>query len=783
MRHWRLIRDRVVFLDFRTIYPGVDYPCSKKVQSEASSDVDEASRCGQGIIVTQAMKANEKIKEALLGVVDDQLTKFSDCDLFKKGVRIEKPKFDEQAADEKNDQLGKYILTRITDWSWINRRVERIQVVGEGYTQRQISFDFNLPYSPCLKYPVGSNDKGHDRYFPQSIVPLTFLRKGMLVNLSILNEDGNTVPSLNFGENGLLTYRAIKYLLNNSTILRYSEQLSLQLFQRLGVKLPVEDFIAVYLQAVSQIIYSDNYDKNAVEGAEIVERAQETHRRDLFDSIAACAASRKSFLQGETSDVGDVNPNFEVILSYWALGARFSDVNDLESQKNQGVINDSDTPYVLDSSDYVEMLALSLMVAIVNCDNTDELTTFETICILLSLVSASYLCVVVVDSNVLWDSACRAGEKDQAWVKSAVSRRTIIKIACNVEINDNSLEVPKKGLVKRFFNTVFKNSPYLDILVRYSARSAKSSHLEFAFPPELRLKSVVAFSAPRRRIRKRYLHSQRPCVTEVCYPKNCACSEKYFPCNDCENEISLESHRATYRSSFQRAHIQPRGAATPLETLSFRLVPEPLQQPLFAVVTAFLCSILCFFGLFGAVTESRAEWIKWLDISNILAVITLLSALFGAYLLTAFRHAIARRAFSFPKYIIAGSGLLSFLAFVVLFAFLMLVHRELISDQVVQERLMLGGVIVVLVPLIILMCRVKEFYSATRVDIRQVYQERIIREEIPATIHDRNVVAITETGGYDLEYIDDFFLTSIGVNCGADKYIATLVEHLKREIL
>lgn len=44
-------------------------------------------------------------------------------------------------------------------------------------------------------------------------------------------------------------------------------------------------------------------------------------------------------------------------------------------------------------------------------------------------------------------------------------------------------------------------------------------------------------------------------------------------------------------------------------------------------------------------------------------------------------------------------------------------------------------------------------------------------------------MAITETGGYDLEYIDDFFLTSIGVNCGADKYIATLVEHLKREIL
>lgn len=769
---------RVRFLDFRVSCTIDDYPCLEVNRLEALL----ANNRSEGYLVTQAMKANQSIKQALLESVDGQLTKILHQNLLEKEFEIEKPEFDTQPAEERNDQLGKYILARITDWQWINRRVERIQVVDEGYTQRQISFDFNLPYSSCLKYPVGSNDKDHDRHFPQSVVPLTFLRKGMLVNLSILNEEGSTVPSLNFDENGLLTYRAIKYLLNNSSIMNYAEQIPLASSLHLGHKLSRQDFIGIYLKAISEIIYSSNYDQKAVEGAKIVERAQETHRRDLFDSIAACAAARKSFLLGETSKTESISPNFEILFSYWALGARFDDVNDLKNKKNRGLINDTETPYVLDSSIYVELLALSLMIAVANCDDVVELTTFETICILLSLVSASYLCVVVIDSEVLWDSACRE-ESGQPSVASPVSRRTVVKIACNVEINDNSLDAPKKSAIKRLINLGCKDSPYLDVLVRYSARSAKSSHLEFAFPPELRLKSVLAFRAPKRRVRKQYLHSQRPYVWKVGYPKNCACREKYYPCVDCEDEIASKSNRATYRSSFQRAHVQPRGAATPLETLSFRLVSERLRQPLLAVITTFLCCILCVFGLYGANTKWCTGWMKWLDISNILAVVTLLSALFGAYLLTAFRHAIARRAFSFPKYIIAGSGLLAVLAFGILFAFLILADLELVSSESVRGSLVWGGVIVILLPLILLIRMLMVFYSVTKANLRQVYQEHIVREVFPEVIHDRNVVAITETGGYDLEYIEDSFLRSVGLGYSADEYIATLVKHLNEEIL
>jgi hypothetical protein len=92
------------------------------------------------------------------------------------------------------DLRGAYIAQLFLEpRKWISRRVERVYFTDDEVGRRDVSVDLTLPK---LYQPDGTLD-----YQP---VPLTLCRKGMLVNFSLRNESGASLPLLNKFESGKL---------------------------------------------------------------------------------------------------------------------------------------------------------------------------------------------------------------------------------------------------------------------------------------------------------------------------------------------------------------------------------------------------------------------------------------------------------------------------------------------------------------------------------------------------------------------------------------------------
>src|SRR5699024_10442257 len=106
-----------------------------------------------------------------------------------------------------DDVLAEHMLRVLVDWPWVHRRGEDIQVVDDGQTRRRISFDF-APQVLSRWAGTGSQDHGDE----QGHVPLTFLRKGMIINLDLQAEDGSTMPAVTRTQNTRLVFHPIRRL-------------------------------------------------------------------------------------------------------------------------------------------------------------------------------------------------------------------------------------------------------------------------------------------------------------------------------------------------------------------------------------------------------------------------------------------------------------------------------------------------------------------------------------------------------------------------------------------
>lgn len=81
-------------------------------------------------------------------------------------------------------------------WShWVHRRVERITFADEDASRREISVDFTLPND---FHTIRGTPKEEAR---RQLVPLGFLRKGVLVNFSLRDESDASLPLLNAMQN------------------------------------------------------------------------------------------------------------------------------------------------------------------------------------------------------------------------------------------------------------------------------------------------------------------------------------------------------------------------------------------------------------------------------------------------------------------------------------------------------------------------------------------------------------------------------------------------------
>ena len=100
-------------------------------------------------------------------------------------------------TDRELGEITAWCLTR--DKEWINRRVERIELVDDETIRRQVSVDFTLP--------AWLADEGATVY-----VPVAVLRKQALTNFDVWQEDAQTLPVLNTARNGSISAWALKDL-------------------------------------------------------------------------------------------------------------------------------------------------------------------------------------------------------------------------------------------------------------------------------------------------------------------------------------------------------------------------------------------------------------------------------------------------------------------------------------------------------------------------------------------------------------------------------------------
>ena len=102
---------------------------------------------------------------------------------------------------------------------WIFRRVESVDFRDDGITRRRVSFDFQVPRRCLISWgPVGTESHAEDLI----ATPLSFMRKGLLVNLDVVDGAGSSVPIAGFGDNGLLATAALEHLAKASGVIRES---------------------------------------------------------------------------------------------------------------------------------------------------------------------------------------------------------------------------------------------------------------------------------------------------------------------------------------------------------------------------------------------------------------------------------------------------------------------------------------------------------------------------------------------------------------------------------
>lgn len=94
--------------------------------------------------------------------------------------------------------------------SWVRRRVESVQFLPGGETRHHISFDLAIPE----ELTISGQEIGASENNSLIAAPLTYMRKGALVDLDVSGADGTALPSVGAEENGRITVAALQWLVD-----------------------------------------------------------------------------------------------------------------------------------------------------------------------------------------------------------------------------------------------------------------------------------------------------------------------------------------------------------------------------------------------------------------------------------------------------------------------------------------------------------------------------------------------------------------------------------------
>lgn len=567
---------------------------------------------------------------------------------------------------EDNPELGAAVLPMIMDWQWMKRRVDSLQLIANGQTRRRLSFDFELPYNDALRYGKNSG---------QVMVPLTFLRKGMLINLD-LEFDGVSTPSMQMSRNGNLPYQALRLLADDLSL---GEHLLRALAgQQIGWN--HEQATLLIKQGILDIIYDLRCHPSA-EFEDVVYPVQEGHRHQLFAAFALAASHHRTHPAPHLEVEG-------VDLSFWVLEAgQLVPGGKVELNQSPEM---TEAKSVFDSSLPVQCLSLAIVHALLdastNPNRTDAakqtvLERIELMCCLLSTMSLSYLFSVVVDA-------------DEVWNISGVPRRALAKLTCDAEASsfndtkaeqdevegDGNIGKPNNDEAKRFRRVSEEEArlekrtkvrlkprafyPYLtrpkdwagSINLAYSTMSSASTHLEIEPPEGANLIAIYGlvnheddktgkFDVPESR---GYLEPNTPSCKQLAVPAGKGSVDKQKLLEEYEMRMGKRHPHGTSRPSQSRVHVYPTSPERSLEWLRVWFAPELGASPRAAawlMILSVVTGILMF--------ADRVFFSRVLGLSDLIAIIAaatpLLLALFGFLWFTTSTHRLAREVHATAK--------------------------------------------------------------------------------------------------------------------------------------
>ena len=684
-----------------------------------------------------------------------------------------------------DDQLAAAVLPLIMDWQWMRRRVDSLQLIANGQTRRRLSFDFELPHEEALRYGEGSN---------QVMVPLTFLRKGMLINLD-LEFNGESTSSLQMSRNGHLPFQALRLLADELS-------LSERLLEVLNVSWSERQADLLIKQGILDIIYDLRCHPSA-EFEDLVYPVQEGHRHQLFAALALAASHQRAKSDPHLT-VADID------LSFWVLeagqltpgGKVVVDENNLEEMS------------VLDSSLPVQCLALAILQALSASpsytDNEHALRCLEIMCCLLSTMSISYLFSVVVDADAVW-----TGQGS-----SVVPRRALAKLTCDAEqssfnapeeaeeeppsnpdlkestkhhqlrekeecdqrirrVSDELKRLKQRSTVRRRPKRVI---PYTSgpedwagsMNLAYSTLSASSTHLEIQ-PPEganlIAMYGLVTheddlisfdkgeFSVPEAR---GYLEPGTPSCKRLTVLRGgeSATVDKEMLYNF-RHRIGKRHPHGTSRPSQSRVHVYNPAPERSLEWLRVWFAPTLGASPLAAAWLMLLSSLAA-----CLMFADRVFWNGVLDLGNLLDVnaiaLPLLIALFGFMWFTTGTHRLAREIHATAKLHVVWSAVVSMLAFLLPLV-AMLLDKSQGPPKCLPRRpqnvyppydIIIGFLLVfIAVHAVLVLIWVHKYERFCNHDYEN--KEYIIRSVLHDGTLQREAISVMETGAWDVEYLTD----------------------------
>lgn len=657
-------------------------------------------------------------------------------------------------------RMGIAVLRLMSDWSWMTRRVEKIQIIADGQTRRRLSFDFTLPPDPGLAWVREGHELG-------TIVPLTFLRKGPLVNLDIKDHQGASLPVLSREENAEVAYQAIRLLVSMLELDQAADGIFGEdwdnfinsVFPEESKKTKLISWSDVIDKAIYSVIMSEGYDQEAVNYKKMT-RLQDGHRYDLFSTAAQLCA-----IYGASPKWKTAPPPHQITFPSWLLGY------DNEQSARDRRQAQEQAPRVLDSSPCIQVLACTILSQVIHLEKEkdfDKLALLEVLCQLLALTSTSFLFPILV--------------KSQDGPPPRKPSRQLVKFGCDVETDriESSLSsvrwFPRTRRGLKWVASFVLPRVGTHTLIRHSKWSAKSTHLEFQPPSQTRVTQIVA--------------AQGRCLAEARGfndPEGLGVSKikikdgkKVLPHSRQDlfekkgitlPERVLRYRHGSYRTSQGSVHVTSGGSSgQAIDSLRFTIMPDlSSYQPLLASGAAICVTILSWIISLQQRHSFNDPEESWFTFSVFIASETIILAIFGALLLTTGHNRTAQAVWAGPRRLMTLAAIISVLSPFLCLSGIWHPYRTAkipqlghINDMFYTIYKFTPLIIVSLLGYSVLLLFLAVWMQRQCWDNGDsAREERIIEEKVfPRLIYRpyHNVVAVTETGVGNCAYLTDDFV-------------------------